>query len=166
MATEEPSTLVDAALALDRKSLSYRVELTPAQAVEFVRRADTYNGFTQDDLARLICGIGCLIPPMDFGPDNGQPHHRFLVGNEGSRVIYLEVVKSYLTRQGWDDARFDVLTEALDSLGRVANAAERQLWENDPSDPILPPDREPTEQEQREAMHRVSASFVYRFSWG
>lgn len=134
--TETVSRKVEAALALDEVSIDYRVEMRPDEAREFCRRAPAYNGFTEDDLTRLIDQVGEAIPPMEFGgtnPNNGKPHHRFHVGNEGSRVIYLDVDPSYFRtfRPGEDSPwhgeavpTFEGLEGLLGRYAEVANADE------------------------------------------
>lgn len=137
--TKVRKRVVDAALAVDDLSTHYRIEMAPDTAREFCRRADAYNGFTEDDLVKLIDRATALIPPMMFGdvspgwpnPNNGQPHHVFHIGNEGSRVIYLIVRTAYFLkfRPGSDSEwttppTFDNLKRALSHLAEDCNADE------------------------------------------
>lgn len=118
------SRMVEAALELDKYSIDYLVEFPPKEAREFVSRAEAYNGFTQEGLVELIDEIGNLIPLKDYGPDNpntGQPHHRFRIGNEGSRVIYLEIYETYMPK---DYGKYELLFENLKNLGYAARADE------------------------------------------
>lgn len=138
-------TKVDAALALGEQSDRWLVELRPEEALEFVRRAGAYNAFAPEDLAELVQAINALVPPMKFAganPNNGRPHHTFSVGNEGSRVVYLDVRKFYL-KEGYQGKPFDYdgLAAALKELGTRANAVEFWTTKND------------------------EHSFVYRFWW-
>jgi len=115
-----------AALMLDRASTHYQVEYTPGEAWSFVVRAEAYNNFTSDILSELVERINALIPPMQYGtdnPNNGKPHHRFQIGNEGSRVLYVEILKTYLKGR-WGDVEYERLATALATLGYGANANE------------------------------------------
>jgi hypothetical protein len=120
---------VDVALMLDGLSTDYLVEFSPGEALEFVRRAEAYNEFTAQDLEKLVEQVNRLIPPMRFpnpeNPNNGLPHHRFKIGNEGSRVIYLIIRKFYLKPE-FQGRRIDYaeLARQLENLGREAHASE------------------------------------------
>lgn len=128
-------SLVDIVLALDKKSINYQVSFDPARALEFVGHADAYNGFTKDDLYKFINRINDLIPPMNFplvngfpNPNNGRTHHTFSIGNEGSRVIYLEIVKAYMKQ--FSSAEWISLWSAIQTAAKRANADEINLIEN------------------------------------
>ena len=126
---------VDAVLELDNLSVKYHVEMTPDETLEFVERADTYNNFTSDILAKLIREINQIIPPMKFqkgNPNNGRSHHMFIVGNEGSRVIYLHISKFYL-RKEFQGTPFDYksLEKQLKLLAKQAKADEFYTVRND-----------------------------------
>ncbi len=132
-------SLVDNVLVLDKQSIHYRVKLTPSEALEFVSRADAYNFFSQEDLKKFVTHLNHLIPPMNFGtggypnPNNGHPHHVFLIGNEGSRVIYLEVVKSYMVKYSqnkWNEKDFLGLWSTIQIAAGKAHADEIDLIEN------------------------------------
>ncbi len=80
-------------------------------------------------LARLIATINTIIPPMKFksptNPNNGKPHHTYLIGNEGSRVIYLVIRKFYLKKEFQGKAfDYDDLAAKLDTLAEQAHADE------------------------------------------
>ena len=127
--------LVEAALAIDRVSDDYLVKMTPAQAGEFLSRADAYNIFTSEDLVELLEAVDGEIPPMRFGPDNpntGKPHHTYMVGNEGSRVVYLAVNKFYLEErfQG-KPFEYPHLGTELELLGLRAHANEAWVDQDD-----------------------------------
>jgi hypothetical protein len=94
---------VQAALALDEFSLTYRVEMRPDEALAFAANCGDYNEATEARLARLVKRLDRAIPPMWFdspadfpNPNNGKPHHVYHVGREGSRVLYLEIRLGYL----------------------------------------------------------------------
>jgi hypothetical protein len=95
-----------------------------------VRRADYYNNFTNVDLVNLIKGINNIIPRF-YGdkdnPNNGSYVHTFFIGNEGSRVIYLSLVKSSYERK---NINFEELERKLKELGRIAKADEMSTVAN------------------------------------
>jgi hypothetical protein len=124
----EPSGKVKAMLMLDECSDNYTVELNPDEALEFVRHAKAYNDFTSEMLVNLISGVNQLVPKMRFegdNPNNGKSHHTFIIGNEGSRVIYLKVRKFYLLKR-FQGVRFDYkgFEASLKALGEQAHADE------------------------------------------
>jgi hypothetical protein len=143
----ETSRLVEATLALEQVSIDYRVKMRPHEAIQFVARAPAYNNFAEGDLIELVNAIGDSVPPMMFGdldgspnPNNGKPHHVFYVGNEGSRVIYLEVYTAYFDtfRPGPDSSwqappTFDGLRARLRLLAKRAHADEFTATETDGS---------------------------------
>lgn len=117
-------------LDLDKQSIHWKVELDPEQTLQFVSEADAYNGFTQDDLVKLVKSVNEIIPPMKFpgeNPNNGKTHHKFIVGNECSRVIYLQIIKTYLPK----DFDYTNLIVRLSEIGAKANADENDLHENE-----------------------------------
>lgn len=131
MNATQTSRKVEAALFIDRLSQQYQIQFTPAEAREFVAQADDYNKFEKADLVRLVEKINEMIPPMDFGstnPNTGRPHHRFIIGNECSRVIYVEVYKGYLS---WKPTRYLLLAEQLHAASQSAHADEAGLTQDD-----------------------------------
>jgi hypothetical protein len=130
---------VQAALALDPLSTHWQVELTPEDAHLFVCAAEDYNNFTRADLATLIQRIDHAIPPIQFNPgnpNNGKPHHKYRIGNEGSRVIYLDIHKGYLKGR-WAPADYDHLAQYLKALAVAAHADEYDI---DQDIDFTPPD--------------------------
>jgi hypothetical protein len=129
--TPNPSILAHVALTLDKLSIHYTVEFSPAEALFFVSRADAYNDFSKQDLTRFIERVNEIIPRMNYGginPNNGNPFHKFDIGNEGSRVIYVKIVKGYLrehTAQQWA-----AMISSLQSNGKRAHADEIHVVEN------------------------------------
>lgn len=118
------SDIVKATLALDPHSLTYQVQMTPDEAREYVEGLPpSYNGWTRAGALRLLDAVNGLIPPMQFNegnPNNGHPHHKFKVGREGSRVLYVWVAKAYLP----DDYNYERLDALLADAGRDAQADE------------------------------------------
>lgn len=79
----------------------------------------------------LIADLDRLIPPMKFrdgNPNNGLPHHRYAVGNEGSRVLYLTVRKAYLK----PDFDYEALKRNLERVAKAHGADETWPTEDDP----------------------------------
>jgi len=127
--------LIEAALALDDVSINYLVEMSPTEAREFLSHAQAYNSFTQEDLLNLVEAVDREVPPMRFGPDNpntGKVHHVYLVGNEGSRVLYLALRKFYLEEcfQG-KPYDYQLLTLKLGALAAGAYADECSVTQDD-----------------------------------
>jgi hypothetical protein len=97
------SAKVKALLELDRWSTNYQVETTPAEARDFFRCDEAYNEYNPKKVLDLIRKIDERVPPMAFAdtgpnwpnPNNGLAHHRYLIGNEGSRVLYLTISPNY-----------------------------------------------------------------------
>lgn len=128
------------AVKLDKRFTNWNVRLTPKEAMEFCKSAEEYNNLTKKGACELIGEIDKIIPLMRLGKDNpntGQSHHYYRIGREGSRVIYLEIVKTYLF-VGFD---YVVLGKKLFELGKKANADEHYVEKN------------------------THLEFVYRFWW-
>ena len=118
---QKRSALLDAAAALDLVALQWRVTVRPDEAADLVGALRDYNGATRRVLARLIIGVDAVIPGSDYGPANpntGRMHHEYSIGREFSRVLYVEVNKTYLPT-GFDCA---ALAARLDGLAREAGA--------------------------------------------
>jgi hypothetical protein len=91
--------ILNAVLTLDVLSTRWRVQLDPDEMEQFARRCMYYNEMTQEGMLRLLQDIDGAIPRMQFqegNPNNGKPAYCFYIGNEGSRVLYLEVRKTML----------------------------------------------------------------------
>ena len=88
---------VEAAVVLDELALEYSVEMTPEEARAFFMKALSKG----EDPARVLVLIGevdRLMPRMEMGPNNpntGRKAHRYVVGREGSRVLYVRYVRAY-----------------------------------------------------------------------
>src|SRR3990167_4863663 len=125
--TTKASHKVTAALDLDEHSLNYRVEYSPDEALQFSVQVGGYNESPPALAGKLIQSFDLPIPPMQFGmcngypnPNNGKPHHKYLLGREGSRVMYVQVHKNYLP----DSFNYDLLARTLKSLAQAAGADE------------------------------------------
>lgn len=108
-------------MGMDMEFMHYRVLLCPEDALEFLRGTN-YNLATGERLAELITKIGQMVPPMQYGlvngepnPNNGRTHHEFYVGREYSRVLYLEIVKTYMPKY-WNWETFDYDLKQLANL--------------------------------------------------
>jgi hypothetical protein len=115
---------IQAALALDLCSTQWRVTLRPHELEEFAAHCMSYNNATQENLLRLIHMVSGAVPPMQFGegnPNNGQPCHNFVIGNEGSRVVYLNIPKG-LAPKG--RINYAALSDRLDTIARECQADE------------------------------------------
>lgn len=130
---ETGSPAIGGAVVLDGNCLEYRVELRPCQAEAFA----AFRDGSDSDLHRLILAINAAMPRMSFpdittslghlaleptqNPNNGKHAHRFLVGREGSRVLYAGIATCYLANRK-DGRAFGF--EGLDSkMRRLAEAA-------------------------------------------
>lgn len=126
--------IVGAALLLDEISINHAIELRPVDAEQFASLARPFNNCTREGFVSLIKAINALVPPMNYpdvngrpNPNNGNPHHKFRVGKENSRVLYLVIHKGYL--RGWADKDFDLLAKQLSSMAKAACADESDIEE-------------------------------------
>ncbi len=136
--TSEPSMpvypdqlLLQAAEATDNVSNSYRIEFTPEQAVAFLETADPQSQCWNSHLANFARAINEAVPRIQFGnqnPNDGQFHHRFLIGREYTRVIYLDIAKAYLRDVVKDMNGF---ISELKKIGRDYHAYEVEVERND-----------------------------------
>lgn len=100
----------------------YLVEMSPKDAKAFLAASSKYN-FIPKDIDRIVDVIGEIVPPMQFdegNPNNGKPHHQFLIGNEGSRVVYLQINKYYMPK----DFNYKLLIADLGSTAKRFHADE------------------------------------------
>lgn len=132
MATKTLSGIVTAALALDEESLDYRVKLRPAQALEFVTNCGDYNEATEERLEKLVKKIDGIVPCMKFGgenPNNGHAFHTYDLGREGSRVMYVQIIKTY--RKDLKGEQWDALAALLVGAAKQAQADEASIVADD-----------------------------------
>ncbi len=120
---------VRAALLLDLHSHDWKVKFCPAEALEFCRHAQSYNNCYAERLVALVKELDRIIPKAQYSqPDNvnnGSPTHHFVIGNEGSRVIYVVVEHHALTRLSKDETR--LLAGAIQEAGQRAEADENHI---------------------------------------
>ena len=124
------SDLVTVVLDLDRLSNDYLVQMSPGEALEFAERAEAHNALTAEALRQLVEPINARIPPMQFqpgNPNNGHPHHVYLVGNEGSRVLYLHIHKFYLEAR-CQGVAFDYQALALELKALGQRVLADEFW--------------------------------------
>lgn len=130
-------SFLDGALSVDRCSTKYTIQFDPDRAIEFVAEAAYYNNFTKQDLIDLIKKINEELPKKVFAesnPNNNSHHHFFMIGNEGSRVIYLVIHKFYLNcREREYGIKFDYagFETKLKLWAREAKADEYQMTQDD-----------------------------------
>ena len=102
---------------LDNHSIRHQVEFRPNEAAQI------------KDVSDLVKNINKIIPLMNYpgnNPNNGHTHHKFKVGRECGRVLYLNVVKAYMPKEfNWNH-----FFGALKELGRDFHADENELHEN------------------------------------
>jgi hypothetical protein len=91
---------IEAAVAVDEGFLQWTAEFGPAEALEFAQHCQGYNNASNKRLTGLIQYVNDHAPKMKFAgtnANNGHPSHRFKIGREYSRVVYV-----VLDRQGMD----------------------------------------------------------------
>src|SRR3990167_4434838 len=127
---------IDAAVALDRCALDWRVTLDPDETRAYLSRVDSYNTCETRALGDLTKAVDAVIgrvryPDVDGkpNPNNGRWHHTYEVGNEGSRVLCLEVYKQSLATPGLDYAK---LAATCASAGQLALADENNGFSDNP----------------------------------
>jgi len=103
-------TIIQSTLSLDNVCSEYRVKFTPEEAQLFCAIRD-------HKLGELLDEIDAIVPVKNYkpgNPNNGHPHHKYLIGREHSRVLYVHVVRAYLP----DD---EAVQTILSHLARLAN---------------------------------------------
>ncbi len=123
-------SVINLAVALERVSLEHRISLSPEDAYEYVGQALDYAACDALAMQRLVTGIGTHVPRVNFGmgdPSTGRTHHRIWVGNEGGRVLYVDVSKGYMT-EGFD---YKALELRLLFLAIDARAEDAEVQRND-----------------------------------
>lgn len=132
------TSLVDLLLEVDKLSIHYQVEIDPEEMDDFARRSAVYNGLERENLIRFVRYVNSAIPKIDFGasnPNSGRAFHKFHVGNEGSRVIYIHVAKFYLYRHSpeeWTDEKIRILGDSIARFAKKnARADEADIVKDD-----------------------------------
>jgi hypothetical protein len=90
------SEKIEAVLSVDTHARVYNVEMRPHEARLFARSCYPY-GHTTEELVGFIEQIDKRIPGMSW--DESRSHHMYHIGREGTRVVYLHVIKVYLDRE-------------------------------------------------------------------
>jgi hypothetical protein len=114
--------LIKSVLELDRWSDHYQVQLSPGDMNECAHHLD-------HELGDLVDKINYHSPTMDYGPDNpntGKHFHTFKIGNEHSRVLYVEYIKICN-----DTADYDRLHKIIEALATIYYADEFSVEEDD-----------------------------------
>lgn len=127
----ETSPLVRCCLEMDSRSLRWNCELNPTEAFNFLAASKEYN--EMKNLTGMVEKINKIIPKMQYGgenPNNGKTFHTFTVGNECSRVIYINIIKYYLKSRFTDSDITNLITK-IQGLGRNAGADEISVDETD-----------------------------------
>lgn len=99
LARRKTSPLVRAALALDEEALNWSVTVRPDEAAELAGELRDYNEATRERIAAIVESIDAIIPRKDYGegsPNAVGMHHEYRIGREYSRVLYVQVVRTYL----------------------------------------------------------------------
>lgn len=117
--------LVEAAFLIDKNSLDYRIHLSLDEAKEFLKRAEVYN-YIPENIYEIVDAIKNAIGPMKYPDCNGKPnpnngrfdHIKILVGNEGSRVIYVKGYRTILSPP------IEQILSNLKAIGEKFNADE------------------------------------------
>lgn len=127
--------LIVTCLGMDKWSLRWQCELNPFDTIDFLNSCQEYNGM--NNLSGMVEKINLLIPRMEFGkgnPNNNKSFHTFRVGNENSRVIYLDFSKAYLTKyreNKWNENDILSLIFEIQLLARKAGADEISIDNNE-----------------------------------
>ena len=117
------SKVVDAALVLDDISTFHHIGMQPREFVEFAKKAPVYNNLRRGSFVKLAKFINDCAPRMDFGGENvnnGQHFVTLRVGNEGSRVVYLDIDRFYANNK----AQLEEFLSGLIDASKEANVDE------------------------------------------
>ncbi len=119
-------SFVDVLLELDGKSIRWNCEADPADAAEFFKRAEEYNGM--ENMGFLIFDIDKCIPltcfpsPAGFpNPNNGTKNHKYKIGSEYSRVLYVQVNPFYFKGE---KKSLERIAAEIEAVGEIHGADE------------------------------------------
>lgn len=118
---------LEALLQVDRDFTNYLVAMQPTEAQKFLERAMIANNMPTN-IEDIIAAIGKVMPTYQYGennPNNGTPMHEFMIGREGSRVLYVHFVKSQVPA----DFDYRKLADQLEKIGKKFKADEIG-WQN------------------------------------
>ncbi len=122
--------MISAAFALDDLSLQWKAEFEALDAVEFGRSAIPHGNMEQKELIDAIRAINEIMPRMQFAPgnsNNGRHAHKFVIGREYKRVLYVTVAK----RSAPKDTDYNAITAKLKTISLAEEADLKQeddLW--------------------------------------
>jgi len=114
------------AIAIDEEpdALDYRVRMTPEQAAVFCKERDPWVG-------DLLAQIDKIVPPSKYedesNPNHGRTHHHYFIGQEGSRVVYVQVIRAYLES-------YQVASDLNDQIIKLAKTFDPDEVEDRSSD--------------------------------
>jgi hypothetical protein len=125
--------LISAVHNLDRLSHHHTVTMSPAEARAFALHADSHPQ-PAEELRAMLKELDAAMPKMDFGmlngrpnPNNGRMAHRYKIGKEYSRVVYLETAKrSYRQKIDWA-----TIGKKLCAIGKKYGVDESDIVEDD-----------------------------------
>ena len=121
-------TQIEAMLALDKTpALHWRVECNPCEAYVFALEAK------DSPLRQVIEEVNRLIPRIDYGPENGNTGatiHTFYIGKENSRVVYIDVVKTYFMNTG-QNVDYDDFERKITNIAKKNFADEIDRFDED-----------------------------------
>lgn len=131
--TRKASPLIRAALALDEEALNWSVTVRPDEAAELAAALREYNEATPERLGAIIASVDGLIPRKDLGdgnPNTGGMHHEYRIGREFSRVLYVQIVRTYLP-EGFEVA---ALAVRIKEIAKGHRADEAWVTRDTPHD--------------------------------
>lgn len=113
---------------MDSLSLHYRVELRPDEMMELAEVMDSRHAVKINPA--LVTAINEIMPVCrgEGGALDGRQFHTFWFGREYSRVLYVEIIKTYHTKVnqlGWTAVR-----QAMEALGKRALCDECDVVED------------------------------------
>jgi hypothetical protein len=128
------STLAQSVINFEKASHSihHQMQLESTDIVEFARHCEPINAATNENLERFVIKVNKMVPPIWFdagNPNNGRPFHTFTVGQEHSRVIYVQVIKAYI--KNWNDKDYERLGQMMKLAATSSEADEAYVTEND-----------------------------------
>ncbi len=119
-------SFVDTLLELDGKSIRWNCEAEPADAAEFFKRAEQYNRMKK--MENLIPDIDKCVPLTKFpssvsfsNPNNGNQNHKYIVGSECSRVLYVQVNPFYFKGE---KKSLERIAAEIEAVGEIHGADE------------------------------------------
>lgn len=113
---------IEAVSYLLKNSLHFRAELMLNEMFHVLNQFQRYNDIP-DNIAEIADRVANKIGPVKFAdgnPNNGKFHNiKFFIGNEGSLVIYVEVIHSYQKERDFREYK-----PILEAIGEAFGADE------------------------------------------